>query len=357
MVKKKENCFKCGLLTDDLISFHFIDDWCQFEIKLCQDCTSKANVQGFESSEEWLCPICKKVYCCTICGDENHHTKNCTIYIPDEDDLPFYFKQLLSSFRKRTFQRYAHTPYGVIPFGEVDKPSRERSEMQTLLMNIRKKTMKKMPEIAEMIKYYFNSKYGEMGEGIVSPAKMSKKVLEQAIYKHAIYMDTDSFSLNILSIKDVLKEIINYPVNKNLIIVTGDRGIGKSSVIIALIEKWKKIDNIDCEMYYSDKLTSYIAFTETWGVYLMLRKFEFKVLLSSNHENDNIFKQTCLIINVEQRIDYNKEMKVILYWLSKRTNNTDIIMVSQAIIPFCSNEGYEQYKQTKLKMMKEWMDK
>ncbi len=273
------------------------------------------------------------------------------------------------------------------PFNITDKISLERSEMQTLLMIIRKKTREKMPEISDMIKYYFNSKYGEMGEGIMSSATLSKKIIEEfisrstvdnnsdydidnssfqsilnksksifgktvlehaSIYKHAIYQDTDSIMFNLIELDDVLDEIIKYSIKKNIILVTGDRGVGKTNSVITLIEKWKNRDKIDSVLNISD--------TEVWTVYHKQRSYDIHTIPSLDFNNQDIYKQTCLIINVVS-IDFEtKKMKAILYWLSKRINNTDIIMVSQVNIPFCSTEGYEDYKEKKLTYLDRFQD-
>lgn len=360
MVKEKDNCFKCGILTVGLIPFYMIDDWCQFEIKLCQDCLLKANQKIFEAAEEWLCPVCKKVYCCVICGSKDHHTKLCSYYIPDIDDYPTILKllhlsyrkaQFFSSFRKRTLHWFTHTPYGVYHLGEVGememfqrKLERERSEMQTLLMNIRKKVRKKMPEISDMIKYYFNSKYGEMAEGITTSATFSKKVLENAIYKYAIYQDTDSFILNSLPTKEIIERIKHYPNYKNIIVVTGDRGSGKSSAVLELLDQWVKLETILYDL-------TYIMSSEVWRVYTENKMYKFHVIPSITYIKDDITKKICLHLHIEQTIRYERRKRAIGYWYSLKCLNEDIIAVNQIDIPFCCKERYEEYVNIRLRIM------
>jgi len=79
----KANCFKCGIEKEHTIPFYMIDDWGQYQINICQDCLKGVSHKIMEASgEDWLCPICKSIYACTICG-EKHSTKSCTFYIPD----------------------------------------------------------------------------------------------------------------------------------------------------------------------------------------------------------------------------------------------------------------------------------
>ena len=323
MSKDKNRCVICEKYLEDCLPFHFIDDWMQFTVYVCQDCldTMLVKRKNFECEEKWDCPICQKNYCCTICGSKDHATPDCPSAMEDGETIEDYMNRLLPSFRKKTIQWFAVTPSGIMPLGEIDVDKTPREDFISFITN------------RSNISLPFDIK--RQSRDI--QAKISW-LLKRADDKFSIYQDTDSFILPEMSESELVGIIKNLPDHKNLIAITGERGMGKTTSAIKLWETLSKNnENLDVDF------TKGLTFIPT------IDNKEFGVFPSVYAMPIGIFKRVGVMIETWFVDRKKKTIRAKVYIINNLKNQFQVIKASSISIPFCSDENYKKYRSIVLK--------
>ncbi len=181
-------------------------------------------------------------------------------------------------------------------------------------------------------RYYHNF---NMMKSKFETEKRILEMLKEADYTHSIYVDTDSYILPRIQEDDLLKDyILELTDKKNIVVITGNIGVGKTSVAIRLSEVLRENTPL---------IFDYAIYREC--TIITHGNIEFTVISSLGDIYPYLFSRVGLLINVNYMDRKKKEIHAKVYVFNKEREFIQVLKVYSVIIPFCSKENYEIYRQ------------
>lgn len=167
------------------------------------------------------------------------------------------------------------------------------------------------------------------------------RLLIDADSKHLIYGDTDSIILPKISEEEVLDIIRKLSDTKNMILVTGKIGMGKTSLAIRLSEVLKQNTPLIFNYAVLKECTIFPHDNKDIAVFRSFSKI-----------TPYLFHRVGLLFNVWHLDREKKEMEAKFYIFGEEKQFIEVIKAYSTTIPFCSLTNYEKYREGVLEFLK-----